>query len=474
LTLTGRSKQSISLPTGPKRLAISPGNLSGLPGLAGAVRRRELPDSSIIEGSGHAAVEDEASMGTGATDRCGGRAEILERVLDTARRDDFAGSSKHDALNARWLEVLAGKSRPRRLVATQLVMRSPVDVRNAVRVRKARNAKGLSLFARALLSRYRVTGEGRYAAEARGLLDWLIANPSYAVEAAGGSLPGLAWGYPYPWQDVGFFAPRNFPNRVVTAHVGQALLDACETLGEERYLDATSDVSKFLLDAPKTLFEDDRHRCVSYVPDESVTWIVMDVSVLVGALAARLGALRGDAALQEEGGRLVRYVVSKQTDEGAWFYAEPPSASHITHDNYHTGFILDAILVYGQATGSDEFAESYRRGLRYYEDHLFEPDGAARFMNDRHYPVDIHGCAQGVITFALQQRWLGEGAAMSGKVLDWTLANMWDPKTAWFYYQQRRAPGGATYRTKIRELRWCQGWMSWALAAHLEFCGDQP
>ena len=55
----------------------------------------------------------------------------------------------------------------------------------------------------------------------------------------------------------------------------------------------------------------------------------------------------------------MRYVVSKQTDEGAWFYAEPPSASHITHDNYHTGFILDAILNYGLAAGSDEFDDSY-------------------------------------------------------------------------------------------------------------------
>jgi hypothetical protein len=104
---------------------------------------------------------------------------------------------------------------------------------------------------------------------------------------------------------------------------------------------------RFLLEAPKTLFEDDRHRCVSYVPDPAVTWIVMDVSVLVGALAGRLGSLLDDAAMIEEGGRLVRYVVSKQTDEGAWFYAEPPSASHITHDNYHTGFILDAILYMG-------------------------------------------------------------------------------------------------------------------------------
>ena len=72
-------------------------------------------------------------------------ADVLERVLDTARKDDFEGSSKHDALNARWLEKLAGTSRPRRLVATQLVMRSPVDVRNLAGVRKARNAKGLSL-----------------------------------------------------------------------------------------------------------------------------------------------------------------------------------------------------------------------------------------------------------------------------------------------------------------------------------------
>ncbi len=409
-------------------------------------------------------------MVAGSTVR-GDSADVLERVLDTARKDDFEGSSKHDALNSRGLEKLAGTSRPRRLVATQLVMRSPVDVRNLARVRKARNAKGLSLFSRALLSRYRVTGSESYAKEARDLLDWLIAHPSPYVQAGGGDLPGMGWGYPYPWQDVGFFAPRNFPNRVVTSFVGQALLDAYETLGDTRYLDATTDVMRFLLDAPKTLFEDERHRCVSYVPDPAVTWIVMDVSVLVGALAGRLGALLDDPAMVEEGGRLVRYVVSKQTDEGAWFYSEPPSASHITHDNYHTGFILDAILVYMQATKTDEFAPAYDQGLDFYRRRLFEADGAARFMSDKHYPIDIHGCAQGVITFALQQKIRGEGCDMSKRVLDWTLANMWDPKTDWFFYQQRPLPGGKTYRTRIRELRWCQGWMSWALASHLEYCG---
>jgi hypothetical protein len=387
---------------------------------------------------------------------------VLDRVLDTGRALDFAGWSKHDALNARWLERIAGWSRWPRLIATQAVMRSPVDIRPLIRVRKARNAKGLSLFARALLARHRLTGDQHDAQQARQLLDWLDEHASTAF-------PGRAWGYPYPWQDVGFFATRDFPNRVVTSFVGQAMLDGYETLAEDRYLAAAHDAVRFLVEAPKTLFEDVDRRCVSYVPDPSVTWIVMDVSALAGALTARLGSLRGDPALIAEGGRLVRYVASKQTDGGAWFYAEPPSASHISHDNYHTGFILDALLQYGECTGSDEFASAYDRGLDFYRRRLFQPDGAPRFMSDREYPYDIHGCAQGVITFSLSAHHLGRGGDQADRVLAWTLAHMWDPGSGWFSYQKRRR-----YRTNIRELRWCQAWMAWAIATYLERRGATP
>ena len=135
--------------------------------------------------------------------------------------------------------------------------------------------------------------------------------------------------------------------------------------------------------------------------------------------------------------------------------------SHITHDNYHTGFILDAILQYGSSAGSDEFEPAYERGIEFYQRRLFEPDGAARFMSDRLYPIDIHGCAQGIITFSLQQRHFGAGARRRAGCFDWTLDHMWDPDSGWFYYQRRRG-----FRTAIRELRWCQGWMSLG-AGHL-------
>ena len=386
--------------------------------------------------------------------------EVQRRILDVGRAVSWAGFSKHDALNAPWLEAVAGRSRLRRLAAIQLVMRSPIHIRPLLGVRRARDPKGLALFSRALLTRVRMLGDTEAAVEARALLDWLLEHPAPGFEQ-------LSWGYPYPWQDVGFFAPRHFPNRIVTSNVAQALMDGYETLGEPRYLEAAGSVVRFLLGAPRTLHEDDSTRCISYVPSEDVTWIVMDVSAVAGAAAARYAWLTGSQADMLEAGRLVRYVASKQTPYGAWFYAEPPDASHITHDNYHTGIILDAILDYGRRSGTEEFMPAYRHGLDYYREHLFDPDGAPRFMNHRRWPRDIHGAAQGIITFSLAQTAIGQGAETATRVLRWTLANMWDPGSGWFHYQKRRLGS-----LRIPLLRWGQAWMAHALGVYLEHCGE--
>lgn len=382
---------------------------------------------------------------------------VLSSVLADAKQQNYSGYSKHDALNASWLDFLAGKTRLTRLIAIQSVMRSPIHIRPLIGVKKARNAKGIALFAMAYLSLFRRTESASDATESRSLLDWLCDNSSRP------DVP--CWGYPYPWQDVGFFAPRDFPNRVVSSFVINALLDGYETLADERYLEVANRAVQYLLDAPKTLFEDHDRRCLSYVPAEEIDWIVMDVSVLVGTVAARVAVHTDNPAMMTEAARLVRYVVSKQTDYHAWFYSDPPSDSHITHDNYHTGFILDAILKFSQVSGSNEFESAYADGLEYYRHSLFESDGAPRFMSDRRYPYDIHGAAQGIITFSLAQADRGEGRDMARRILEWTLRHMYDQRTHWFYYQKRRG-----FRTRVRLLRWCQAWMARAVSCHLEYC----
>jgi hypothetical protein len=388
-------------------------------------------------------------------DTAGRARRALANTLAWSRERDYCGFSKHDGLNSRILEVLLGATRPGRLVAIQAVMRSPVDVRPLLRVRRARNPKGIALFAQAWLLR----GEDGPAerAEACRLLDWLLAHPASGHR-------GLSWGYPYPWQDVGFFAPRHSPNRVVTCWIGLALVAAARATGERRYREALPRVAEFLTVEPRVLHDSPTMKCYSYVPDDRVDWAVMDVPGLVGAFLAEAGALLGRDEWLAEAERLVRWVVDKQTAEGAWHYTHPPGDSHVKHDNYHTAIVLDCLDRYRAATGDGRFDASWRAGLRFYRDRLFTTGRhgtAPRWTSDREYPHDVHGAASAILCFTRAARREPGSRETAVGVLRWALDRLYDPR-GFFYYQEARF-----YRKRFCLMRWCNGWMSWALAALL-------
>jgi hypothetical protein len=378
-------------------------------------------------------------------------AQLLDRALSWARARGYSGYSKFDGLESPLLRRALGWSRFGRLLGSQLVMRSPVNLRPLLGIPRARNPKGIALFATAYLMRYETRGDPGDRREAAALLDWLCDHPS-------SGFPGTAWGYQHRWQDAGFYAPAGFPNRVVTSFVAEALIEGHRVLGERRYLEAAAGAARFFLEAPRVLFDDGRSRCLSYVPDPSITWRVMDVPALAARVLARLAAPLGRPDYLLEAEKLLRFVVERQTAYGAWFYADPPSASHIRHDNYHTGYILDAIRVHAEESGSAEFLPAYERGLRFYRERLFERDGAPRFMSDRPYPRDIHGAAQGIITLERA----GEDPAhraLSDRILAWTVRNLWEPRQGRFFYQRCRF-----YTKRFTLMRWCQAWMCQALA----------
>ena len=98
-------------------------------------------------------------------------------------------------------------------------MRFPINLRPVFLVPHTYNPKGLSLFIRGLLFRYKTHQNTLYLDEAEILLNTLLKIKS----------PGTGktcWGYHYPWQDLGFFAKTNTPNAVVTCFVCESFLDA--------------------------------------------------------------------------------------------------------------------------------------------------------------------------------------------------------------------------------------------------------
>ena len=75
----------------------------------------------------------------------------LGRLLRYCRDEGWAGYDPYDGLNSPLVKALTLNSKPLRIAATQLIKRSPVNVRPLLGIRKGLNPKGLALAARALI-----------------------------------------------------------------------------------------------------------------------------------------------------------------------------------------------------------------------------------------------------------------------------------------------------------------------------------
>ena len=190
----------------------------------------------------------------------------------------------------------------------------------------------------------------------------------------------------------------------------------------------------------------------------AMTTKVLDVSILIAATMAEYSNMTKDSKNLEIAHRLTNYVVKQQTEEGAWFYTDPPEHSHIRHDNYHTGFILDSLWRYMNCTEDRRWENNYWLGLDFYANKLFNLDGSPRWMSDKDFPHDIHGAAQGILTFS---RHRDNYPVLAENIIDWALEIMYHPEGRFFYQQSR------LFRKRFTLLRWCNAWMVRALSRWL-------
>jgi rhamnogalacturonyl hydrolase YesR len=377
--------------------------------------------------------------------------KIVRDVLATAKTNNYIGYSKFDALNSSVLKKLSFSNKWLRLVYTQLVKEMPINIRPLLKVKKSRNPKGIALFARAYLFFYESTNNKEYLNEAESLIQWLLENPS----------PGqkhLCWGYNFIWQNTIFLQDEFEPNAVVTVFAGEALVHAYRITGNYEYLEAARSVVDFITQDLPVLHDDENERAIAYVL-RKVDGVVLNNQVLTGAFLAKIWKHSDEDKLLQIAQRQMNYAVNRKTDYFAWYYTYPKNVSPIHHDNYHTGGILDGLLEYYEETGDDRYMEVYWKGLDYYRKNLFEPDGAPRWMNDRKYPFDIHGAAQGIITFKKAARHNQQYLGQAEKIAGWTIKNFYRKKTCDFAYRK-----GRFMDWNYSLMRWCNAWMARALA----------
>ncbi|MCM3902201.1 MAG: hypothetical protein ND866_10885, partial [Pyrinomonadaceae bacterium] len=309
--------------------------------------------------------------------------DALTELFQWCRVRNFAGHDPFDGLNSRLFQATPLKhSRLARLAWTQLLKRSPLNLRGIGLVPAGRNSKGIALFALAALANYRRLKTNEAEKEARQLLNELL-----SMRLEGWS--GAAWGYNFDWQSRVFFAPRSTPTIVATAFAARAFIEAAQAFDDETYLKTARSACDFILqDLPRSE-ETHTEICFSYAP--GTVNRIYNASLLAAETLAGVAGLTGEQELCRWAVRAARYVVNHQHENGSWAYGAGENQAWA--DNFHTAYLLTSlarVIHHCEAAQTTEFDEALQRGYKFWRTVFFLADGWPKYYHDQLYPADAH------------------------------------------------------------------------------------
>jgi len=327
----------------------------------------------------------------------------------------------------------------------QSVIRAPFNIRPFLGIPPLECTKARGYMALGYILTHRRTKDATCRDRALLCLDWLRQNPSPGSRQYG-------WGNHYHFTTRSGKIPRFVPTIVWTSLIGQAFVEAYETWSDPAHLEIATSVCNWILDLPRE--KTDSGTCLSYISLNQSS--IHNSNMLGAALLARVGTLINRNELVDVAREAIEYSCSRQNPDGSWFYGEAPKYHWI--DNFHTGYNLDSLKGYIEATGDDSFKPHLRNGYRFFVQNFLESSGCPRYYHNKTYPIDIQCAAQAIDTLALFSDDDPKALALAEKVATWTIDHMQD-KDGYFYY---RNFGWAFNRTPL--LHWGQATMFKALA----------
>ncbi len=372
--------------------------------------------------------------------------ETIIDILAYARQKEYTGYDYYDGMSSRLLQSLPVENKWINILIQETIKRAPINIRPLFLVEQRQNYKGTALFVVANCCAYDLTGNTLYKKEAIRLANWLVENQNQ-------EFTGLCGGHRHEMQQLTEKRPANTPNIIPTSYAVKALLTASrfEPALEDHALSAVR-----FIDNELEYREHPDGAKIKYHPLESGDYYTLNGGAIGARLYVDLYDCVGDDKYRKKAMKLLDYLETKQTGLGGWMYREPASASHLSMDNHHNGFILESYLRYTAVTGSERYRETLDTSTKFYKSSLFNPDGSPNWDETSAYPKDIHACAQGIITFSL----LGDHT-FAEKIIKWTFDTLYAGDGV-FYYQKRKY-----YTKKFTLMRWCQAWMSYALSVYV-------
>ena len=390
--------------------------------------------------------------------------QTYNELFDYCAAENFAGYDPFDGLNSRLFQALPFKHfRLVRLAWLQTVKRSTRNLRPALKIEKGVNAKGIALFALAELSRFRATYQPTHAANAKNFLDKLLDLKISIQDPKSKIQNRTAFGYNFDWQSRVFFAPLGTPTIVPTAFAAQAFTEAHGLFGGEDYHRIVSEAAHFVESDLRRPVQNEAEICFSYTPLDQTK--IYNASLLAGEVLANAGQLAGNKEYFELAEKTANYAVNHQREDGAWVYGENREQAWV--DNFHTAYVLLSLFRLQKLIPGFNCGETITKGLDYWLENFFLPDGTPKYYDRETYPVDIHSASAAIVALCELNEFDARCLPLAEKVAGWTVRNMRD-ESGFFYYQKRQEK-----IVKTSFIRWSNAWTLYALARLIEATGER-
>jgi|Deesub1362A_J573_1020465.scaffolds.fasta_scaffold08563_3 rhamnogalacturonyl hydrolase YesR len=369
---------------------------------------------------------------------------ILSKLEEYVESEEYKGYDPYDGLNSPVSKVIKGKYF--RILLTQMMKITPINLRPMLGIKKECNPKGIGLFVIYYLLKYKYEKSTSFLKKILPLLHWLVVHKSKGYS-------GYSWGYNFDWQSRVFFIPKGTPTIVNSCFIGKAFLNAFLLTREEFYLKVAKGVGEFIVEELNR-YEENNSLCFSYTPLDKIR--VHNANMLGGEFLLKLytaGVKKKEYVELAE--RCVKYSVEKQNKDGSWYYGEEECERWV--DNFHTGFVLNSLYDYIKMSKKKEYWENLVKGYKFYLHNFVTKEGKVKYYSNKLYPIDIHAVAQTIITLVKLNQLDKNSLPLAHKVAKWGIENM-RSKEGYFYYRI-----GRVVKNKIPYIRWGQAWMLVAL-----------
>lgn len=238
--------------------------------------------------------------------------------------------------------------------------------------------------------------------------------------------PGMneyAWGYPFDWVTIDGTLKRGTALITTTPYVYEAFSQVYALDRDPRWLKIMESIARHAYSAYRQLFISPGVESTGYTPAPDDSCLVVNASAYRASLLAQAGAELSEPKYLEAAERNIRFVASVQNEDGSWPYAADGRRGFVDH--FHTCFVMKSLTKAMQYVVSVEAECAIERGVRYYQNHLFDesrlPRPFARPPRMITYRRELYDYAECInLALLLHDRFPELGAILTRVVQDLT------------------------------------------------------